>query len=651
MNRKSEIVKLILSADDFISVETISKSMNISDKTIRNELNDLEVYIIKNKCQLVRKPGIGVFIEGTLKHKQALVHELQVVDRSEVSSVEARQQNLLLQLLTHNKPLLIKELVLDYYVSRTTINKDIQTLNQQLEEFGLVIEYQKGEGLLVVGEEANKRQAIAKHQALEASKHIVVHKLSDHEDDFMSHFEKLLNVNFNEIEKIVKAAEGDLGFSFSSEARINLVIHIAIAINRTMQGNDIALTDALIAELKNQKEYDIAYQTAKRIEKEFKVSLSQTEIYYILLHFLGAKRIKELNVGDMKLSTEQSKLEDLILLFIKRVQLDMNIFLEADTQLFNSLMLHLKPTINRLMYGLSLDNPLYEEIRFSYPSIYEAVENNIHLFVDTFEILMPENEIAYLVLHFAAAQERNSKPINTLVMCASGLGTSQLIVAKLKRAFSNLNIVDVVASFEKDNYLDADLDLIVSTIPISSPIKTVVISPLLPETDMNVIRQIVEGDYKLEIVDYAFNQQNVFVNKHFQDKDEALAFLAKQAGALGWAKANYLEGLYYRESLGESVVQPYVAIPHADFNTINTSNLMIVFLDEPLDWLDNFKVKVIINVLAKKSDAHKFKGLFENLADLSLEDTWWDSLFDMEDETLINSLNERLLNHHRKGKR
>lgn len=647
MNRKEEILKLILNESSFISVESIASTLETSTKTIRNELNSMELVVNENHCNLIRKPGVGVFIEGTFQNKQQLLLQIKSSNenKEEVLSPEERQKSILLKLLMESKPLLIKGLVLDYYVSRATINKDIQILNQQLDGFDLEIEYLKGEGVVISGDEANKRKMIAKLQVAENDQNLVVYKMTESEDSFISQFENLLNIDFKEIEMIVNDAEKVLGFSFSSEAKLNLVIHIAITINRTKQGNDISLTSDLINAIKGQPEYSIAKDTGKMIEQKFNVELSETEIYYILLHFLGAKRIKELNIDNVKLSSDQPILENLILDFIKHVQLELNLFLEADTELFNSLLLHLKPTINRLKYGLSLDNPLHEEIKFSYPAIYQAITRNVYLFKKAYNIQMPNNEIAFLVLHFAAARERNSKPIKVLVMCASGLGTSQLIVAKLKRAFSNLNIIDVVSSMEAVNYSSEEIDLIISTISISSPIKTIVINPLLPETDMKAIKELVEDKKNPPIVDCSFASKNTFREVRLDDKTDALFFLEQQAKNLGWAKSNYLEGLKYRETLGPVVIEPYIAIPHADVDTVKKSGLIFVSLTEAIEWEEDFKVKNIINVLSQKKDIRKFAGLFENLAELSDNKDWWDSLESLSDAELYKELNEKLLNH------
>lgn len=646
MSRKADIIKLILNEDNFISVETIARNLRASAKTIRNELNSCEQIIRDNHCRLIRKPGHGLLIEGTLRNKQKLLLALNSITKNQFLSPEDRQKSIFSKLLLLDSSSMIKELALDYYVSRSTINKDLQILNRELSEFDLKIAYQKGEGVALVGEEANKRKAIAKFQIVDST-NVVMYGMSDSEESFVHQFEKLLNVDFSAIEEIVKESEIQLGYAFSSEARLNLVVHIGIAINRTKQGNNISISDELITALKNQEEYNIAKQTADKIKKVFNIQFTDTEVYYILLHFLGAKRIKELDVDNVKILPEDPLLEKLIMRFIKKMQQEMKIFLESDTELFNSLLLHLKPTINRLMYGLSLDNPLFEEIKFNYPSIYDAIENNVDLFKKSFKIPMPDSEIAYLVLHFAAARERNIKPVRTLVMCASGLGTSQLIVAKLRRAFSNLSIVDVVSYVDVGKYTEENVDLIISTIAISSPIKTIIINPLLPDSDMRIIHDTVERNRLIEISDFQFNKSNTMIKIKLKNKDEALEYLNNLANKLGLVKENYLDGLKYRETLGPTVIEPFVAIPHAEIETVKESGLIFILLEEPIEWIDNFSVKVIINVISLKDDIKKFSGLFENLSYLDGNLGWWNSLETLSIPQLIETLNKKLLNHKR----
>lgn len=647
MNRKEEIVKFILNEKSLVSVNLIAKAVNSSEKTVRNEIDLIEPILQNFHLIIVKKPGQGITIEGDLADKQQLLSYFKSYQNTNYLSPSERKRSILSKLFSENRPLMIKELSLDYYVSRSTITKDIIELNTMLSDFDLVVEYQKGEGIVIVGEESAKRKALAKLVPFEEHKNFVdyINDEKDSTNTFINQFEEALQLDYKKVEEIVAEAENKLGYFFSTEARINLIIHIAIAIKRTQQGNNIRLTDELIQTLDHQKEYNIAFETAERINEVFNVALTDTETYYILLHFMGAKRIKEgLNVLNFKLSSDTPLLEDLILKFIRKVQFELNLFLESDTQLFNSLLLHLKPTINRLVYGLSLDNPLFEEIKFSYPSIYAAIARNVQIFTSEFDIEMPPNEVAYLVLHFAAARERNTKPIRTLVMCASGLGTSQLIVAKLKRSFNNLEIVDVISTMDVSAYDESRIDLIISTIAIQSKIKTIVINPLLSQYDLNAIREVVDSKKVLTATKATFSKDYIYLNVDLKTKEEVLKFLSNTL--LQWKLVTdcYLQSLIDREALGPTVISSMIAIPHSDYSCVLRSCIMVVILAHPVRWEGDNTAKIILNVVSTKEDASDYIPFFSHLADHSDDLELWNRICTMKDkEEVLQALSEVLL--------
>src|SRR5699024_5484805 len=92
--------------------------------------------------------------------------------------------------------------------------------------------------------------------------------------------------------------------------------------------------------------------------------------------------------------------------------------------------LHLKPAIKRHKYVMNFRNPMLADSKKNYPLAFEAgviaglsIESKIGIEIN-------ENEIGYLALHIGAAIERRkykSGPKRCLIVCASGLGTAQLI--------------------------------------------------------------------------------------------------------------------------------------------------------------------------------------------------------------------------------
>lgn len=643
MNRKEELVKIILQVNDFVSVESIAKQLKTSTKTIRNDLITLEPLMAQHSLTLLRKPGVGVSIEGDFFDKQQLLNTLKQNTTHSYLTPEERRQHMLHALLLNQSSKRMKDLELDYYVSRATIHADIAALNESLKPFQCEIVFDKHQGLSLRGEEAQQRQVMAHFGPLEPLVEYVMDGSAKSKSTFIQRFNDVLNLDFNKIETIVNDAQNQLGYTFSIEASLNLIVHIAIAIQRAKQGFDVTLSDDLVHTLSQQKEYEIAKDIAQRIEADFKVTLSGSETIYLCLHFLGAKRIKELQFKHMSISSDTQDLENTILRFIRKVQSSMGLFLENDSELFNSLLLHLKPTINRLMYGLSLQNPLYEEIRFNYASIYSAVERHISLFDETYHIHIPPNEIAYLVLHFAAAKERNVTMIRTLVMCASGLGTSQLIVSKLKRTFNNLHIVDVVASFDVASYQSKDIDLIISTIALDSPIKTIVISPLLSDYDISIIKHSLHDVEKPMINSLRFLPHHVWINSKELDKTSLLKHMCDQLLSEGYVSDQFYDSILEREALGPTLVSPTLAIPHGDSTHVLQSVTMWVTLHTPILWALEQHVEHVLLVASQVSDASDHQSLMQALMNQLDQPSWESNIKLIPDTlTLTHRLNQDL---------
>ncbi len=643
MNRKEEVVKIILQANDFVSVETIAKHCKTSTKTIRNDLVFLEPLIEQHHVRLVRKPGVGVYLEGDFFDKQQLLNTLKQPSPHSTYTPEQRRQHLLQSLLLNKSSQRMKDLELDYYVSRATIHADIATLNESLKAFQCEIVFDKTHGLQLMGDETHQRQVMAHFGPLEPLVEYVMDGSQKSKQTFIERFNDVLNLDFNDIEMIVNEAQHQLGYTFSTEASLNLIVHIAIAIQRAKQGFDVTLSDDLFSALSSQKEYDIAKVIAQRIERHFDVTLSSSETIYLCLHFLGAKRIKELQLKQLSISSDTQALEDTITRFIRKVQSSMGLFLENDAALFNSLLLHLKPTINRLMYGLSLQNPLYEEIKFNYSSIYSAVEQHSHLFNEVYHIHIPPNEIAYLVLHFAAAKERNVTMIRTLVMCASGLGTSQLIVSKLKRTFNNLQIVDVIASFDVSYYKEKDIDLIISTIPLESSIKTIVISPLLSDYDISMIKHSLVDVKKQPLPGMRFLPHHVWIDVDVSSKEELLHLMAEQLLQEGYVNEDYLQSLLDREQLGPTLISSTLAIPHGEAKHVNQSVTLWVRLAQPMIWAMNESIQQLMLIASTQEEESIHIQLMHNLMN-HLEDESWEhhNLMITDSLSLAQKLNDDL---------
>ena len=101
------------------------------------------------------------------------------------------------------------------------------------------------------------------------------------------------------------------------------------------------------------------------------------------------------------------------------------------------------------------------------------------------------DEISYIATYFQAAVERSVSSKRVLVVCHSGYGTSQLLSTRLKRAFPQWTIVDIVSVHRLGEIDMTNIDFIVSSVDIDIKDKMyIVVSALLMDRDINNIKNV-----------------------------------------------------------------------------------------------------------------------------------------------------------------
>ncbi|WP_211516933.1 BglG family transcription antiterminator [Fictibacillus solisalsi] len=150
--------------------------------------------------------------------------------------------------------------------------------------------------------------------------------------------------------------------------------------------------------------------------------------------------------------------------------------IDIDSQsIFIDLANHIKPMLNRLGHKIRIKNSLLSQIKVTYEEVFLGVTNVSEWISETFNLpAINDDENGFITLYFAKAIETGQyhRPIKTLIMCTTGIGTSELLKAKVSKKFPELEIVDIVASRNtnllKEKYSDAEL--ILSTVHIKEEV-------------------------------------------------------------------------------------------------------------------------------------------------------------------------------------
>lgn len=116
---------------------------------------------------------------------------------------------------------------------------------------------------------------------------------------------------------------------------------------------------------------------------------------------------------------------------------------------------------------------MLEDIKKSYPEIYEKSKRAAAVLSEWVQKPVPEEEIGFLTIHFGAAQVRlegkheNVRIVNVGIICASGIGISRLMLSKLDKIFRDRIHMETYGQNDLSPYIISKTDFFVSSIPMN----------------------------------------------------------------------------------------------------------------------------------------------------------------------------------------
>ncbi|KZL91596.1 HTH domain-containing protein [Clostridium magnum] len=71
-----EIVKVLLKSEESITIDKIAEKVNVSNKTVRNDLEKVQEIIEENGLILLKKAGVGISVNGPEENKINLLQAI-----------------------------------------------------------------------------------------------------------------------------------------------------------------------------------------------------------------------------------------------------------------------------------------------------------------------------------------------------------------------------------------------------------------------------------------------------------------------------------------------------------------------------------------------------------------------------------------------
>lgn len=680
------ILQYLINKKDYIEIDDIANEFKFSNRSIRYKLEKIEKFLVKNGFDYIdRKYGKGVKINAN-SNLIRFVNDFagEYTPYKYNYSKDERFVYILLKLLQANKPIKIRDFEEKLNVSRNTLIRELDYIEEWIKDTDLDLVRKPKVGLLISGNEISKRntagiilsRTISSEDLLNyVSKKTINSKINNLQFDTL-----FSDIDIDFIDWLIKYAESELKREFSDESYGSLIIHLAIMIKRVQLNKSVCLPNINKDFMTETKEYVVAKCIIEKIEKYYNIEVPREEVNYIVIHLLGAKVLKEIDVFNDKY--EESELYSVVRSMTKCIESFYNIdFGNSREALIQGLMLHLRPSIYRIKYGNRLVNPLFDDIKLKHKKLFEQVKiasQDLENFIGS---KLGEHEVSYIVIHYAAAlrqyNEKKSKKTKIIIVCGTGIGTSKMIGASISERFY-VEVIGTYASRNITREIVKECDYVISTIDIQAldSDEYIKISPILSENDYSKLENHLLGKAmnnkpnneieltnrileairkhcniedeeqlryeilyeikkaeekkprakkKLSLVDF-IKRDNIRLNLNCSDFKEVIHEGTKPLEEQGYITEEYGNGIIKKLiDLGAyMVIAPGICLAHTDLpNEINKSCMSFISLKYPINFKSEFNdpVKIVLTFASLDKEIHlnallEFMDIINNSRDL-----------------------------------
>lgn len=473
--RTTEILLDIMKKEEGASFGCLTKRFSVSQRTIRNDIVTINAFLAKNHL-----PELSVSQTGAITYPYDKNDAMERIVHSDINfytyklDKDERKMMTALLLLDSSDYSTISAIADEMFISRQTLINDLEEVKKYFMSFGLKIQSNPNKGMRVAGKENNKRNMLLSILYANIYNNGSVQTFNPFSKLVLStYFKKEQQELF---ERIIKAEEQRNNVYFTDISYLKLLYYTMTVIKR-MSAQKYGEADSTI---KNSK-YNMAVEILQYLCSYFHIEYKEDEVFLLQDVMNSQRYIKNEPTKD----SNTVKIQMITTRFISAVSEELDINLNTDFIFYENLVSHLEATLVQ-EFSEANKNPILDILTQNYYEVFEIARKQIPIFNKFMGREMNEHELSYVVMHICAAIERKKNtqtPAKVIVVCGGGVGTSQLLVEKLKRQFK-FDIIEVTSVHNLSKSLVEKADLIISTVALRDIDKeSVIITPILSDSD------------------------------------------------------------------------------------------------------------------------------------------------------------------------
>lgn len=646
--RETLLLNELLVHAEPVSFTHMMNLLKVSKRTVYRELANLETSL-KSLDAAIEKSGRGKF---RLVAEEPVLERLKKLTRQQLTTelvVQERQHALLIEMLLAVSPIPIEHFMETYQVSQTTFFSDLKQVEEKLSRLSLSII--RNRGYVIGGSEKSRRLLIANIFVSEVNEYRFFHyeEQSGQEQDL---FRFLDPHHLVFAQELIQARSEPEFADLSDRKLVFLITILTLAMDRVKAGFSVEESHPTPI---NKELLKVSKKIFTEVGKKTRQLYSIKEIVFFV----------EL-MGNLANSFDRDFFEenfDPVLAYrvkrmIEKVSEEVEVAFYEDPKLYKLLLTHFSGVLARAIFEESaLRNPILEKIMEQYAEIASSIQQAL---LEVFpEQVFSQEEVAYMVLHFANSLEKRPKvmEVNIAGISPSGLASLHLLEIQLRKHFPFINEIKFfrVGDLHRLN-IEENYDLVVSTALLPGYTgKYKLVSPMLLTEEIKELKESFKvisqrkqtiqkketkpADYGktlglIEEINQLLALLRVYPIQNTADLSETLhqvlTFFEKEL---------VLEKERVAEKLLKRSYQAPIGIPNTQFALFHASSKEIL---KPVFRL--FDLSQSLEMLAMDKQPTKVKRLLVMLAPAPLEENTSKILGKISSSIIMNDLNTEIFN-------
>ena len=581
--RQNEIIKL-LNQYHILSADKIAKMLNVSTKTIRNEIHKINSSL--NLNYIISQKGTGYLINEQIQLEKEYASEQNI-------------QYLILKKILNHDFYNFYELADELFISESNLQRHIKRVNEIIQKRNSSIKICRQQNQLYLnGTETEKRQITT---------YFLMNELNQYNFNLSMYQSLFLRIDILELQKIITEFNNAHHLNLRDVEIISLVIHVALMLERVIRGNEIINEVDFV----NDEYNHLSIQFANILQIRYEIKLNKSEIKYLSLLLAGkVPSIEENDINEVKQFIQQLIIE---------INESFDVDLQQDSKFADNFLIHLIGFKRRITNHTFLNNPLIKELQKNFPVIYDMSVFIALKIQEFFSTQLYEDEIGYITLHLMGAIERLHTSLHKKIVLIYPFGQAgyDYIVKKINHIHDlEIEICCQLSMFDAFQIKEYQPDLVISFVHIEEKVgyPIYVCHNLLLEEDIENIYNILKGNHTFK-KNVFFEKELFHIYNDIENKEDVIHRLCESLYYKGYVDQQY-EGLVLaREQIAPTAYGSMFAIPHAVKKAGFATRIAVALLDKPIDW-NQQKVRLVFLFCLTKERNEEFDLLFEKLVGL-----------------------------------